>query len=442
MKLKEEVISLNIGKRDSSNANRERLYNKLYLGEIIDREKPKFSNNNLIMAPVGSGKSFLIEKRLIPEDYNGKALYLTSNTALKDSISPNNNETRIHMAKKGKSIKFFTSENKNRYGDKPYNVHVMTYHEFGKRILSPNQTFTDDIDLIFCDEIHSLPIFTRYGWNGELLVALRWLFEAHEDKTIYYFTATRESLDRLEEEMPGYMNNVKEFDYLEHPKIRRYEAKSTYYISHLNQLRMHLQAKVNYIKRHGEKGLAFTQRIEDQEKIAEIAKSEGYTPIVLWSVNNDKREMSNEQLKVRKYILETGNIPEPYNLLVINGAMQEGWNLFDNKVEFAILDTTDKTQQIQALGRVRKDIDFIIIKTSEEDYIAKTLFLRDRYLNTPLTAEDKDELSIELNVINNKNEILKWTSIRKMLSQNGYIVEDRKLTIDGKRRRVSIISES
>ena len=118
------------------------------------------------------------------------------------------------MAKKGKSIKFFTSENKNRYGDKPYSVHVMTYHEFGKRILSPNQTFTDDIDLIFCDEIHSLPIFTRYGWNGELLVALRWLFESHEGKTIYYFTATRESLDRLEEEMPGYMNNVKEFDYL------------------------------------------------------------------------------------------------------------------------------------------------------------------------------------------------------------------------------------
>ena len=31
-------------------------------GKIIDREKPEFSNNNLIMAPVGSGKSFLIEK--------------------------------------------------------------------------------------------------------------------------------------------------------------------------------------------------------------------------------------------------------------------------------------------------------------------------------------------------------------------------------------------
>lgn len=440
--MSEESFALDINKRKESNKQRERLYNKMYLGEIIDKEKPVFSNNNLIMAPVGSGKSFLIEKKLIPEHYNGKALYLTSNTALKDSVSPNNNETRKQMAKEGKSVKFFTTENKNSYGNKPYNVHVMTYHEFGRRILSPNQTFTDDIDLIFCDEIHSLPIFTSYGWNGELLVALRWLFELHENKVIYYFTATRDSLDKLEREMPGYMANIKEFDYLEHPKIRRYEAKSKYYISHLNQLRMHLQAKFDYINRHGNKGLAFTERIDNQEKIAELAENEGYTPIVLWSINNKDRKMTKEQLVARKYILETGNIPEPYNLLVINGSMQEGWNLFDKKVEFVVLDTVDKTQQIQALGRVRKDIDFIIVKTNEDEHLNKTVLLDTKYLNTPLTAEDKEKLSIELNLVNKRNEVAKWVSIKKALIEEGYSIVDKTLTIDGKRRRVSIISES
>lgn len=439
--MSEEYFALDINKRKESNEQRERLYNKMYLGEIIDKEKPAFRNNNLILAPVGSGKSFLIEKKLIPEDYNGKALYLTSNTALKDSLSPNNNETRNEMAKEGKSVKFFTTENKNRYGNKPYNVHVMTYHEFGRRILSPNQTFTDDIDLIFCDEIHSLPIFTSYGWNGELLVALRWLFGLHENKVIYYFTATRDSLDRLEREMPGYMANIKEFDYLEHPQIRRYEAKSKYYISHLNQLRMHLQAKIDYINRNGNKGLAFTERIDNQEKLAEIAEDEGYIPIILWSVNNKDKKMTNEQLNARRYILETGNIPEPYNLLVINGSMQEGWNLFDKKVEFVVLDTVDKTQQIQALGRVRKDIDFLIVKSNEDENLKKAIMLDTKYLNVPLTAEDKEKLSIELNLTNSRNEIAKWVSIKKILSEKGYSIADKTLTVDGKRRRVSIISE-
>lgn len=435
-------MSLDINKRAQSNIYRERLYNKMYLGEIIEEDNLKFSNNNLIMAPVGSGKSYLIEKMLIPKGYSGKALYLTSNTSLKDSISPNNDETRKQMAKEGKSIKFFTTENKKRYGDKPYSVHVMTYHEFGKRILSPNQTFTDDIDLIFCDEIHSLPIFTSYNWNGELLLALRWLFQLHKDKTIYYFTATRDSLDELERRVPGYMDNVKEFDYLEHPKIRRYEAKSKYYISHLNQLRIHLEAKIDYISRNGNKGLAFTERIDNQEKISEIAKEEGYTPIVLWSVNNKEREMTKEQLEARKYILETGNIPEPYNLLIINGAMQEGWNLFDEKVEFVILDTTDKTQQVQALGRVRKDVDFIIIKATEDEMMKNTIVVDEKYLNTPLTSDDKEQLSIDLNIINSRNVLAKWTSIRKILSEKGYVIEDKTLTVNGKRRRVSFISEA
>ena len=58
---------------------REELYNKKYLGEIIEEEKPEFKQNNLILSPVGSGKSYLIENMLIPKDYDKKIIYLTSN---------------------------------------------------------------------------------------------------------------------------------------------------------------------------------------------------------------------------------------------------------------------------------------------------------------------------------------------------------------------------
>ena len=60
---------------------------------------------------------------------------------------------------------------------------------------------------------------------------------------IFYFTATKESIEEFENKNPGYFNCVKTFDYLNHPEIRQYIANSTYYITHISQLRPHLRAK-------------------------------------------------------------------------------------------------------------------------------------------------------------------------------------------------------
>ena len=144
---------------------RKRLDEKRYLSEIIKEEKPIFESNNLILSPVGSGKSHLIESMLIPENYNKTVLYLTSNTALKDSICPEDSIIRKVLANKGVSKGFYTSENKNRFGDVPYKVHVMTYSEFGQRVVNPNSKLLKNVELIFCDEIHSLPKYFEYE-NG------------------------------------------------------------------------------------------------------------------------------------------------------------------------------------------------------------------------------------------------------------------------------------
>lgn len=436
------ITSVDLDKRLESNLLRESKYEGLYLGEIVEKEKPEFGKNNLILAPVGSGKSFLIEKDLIPEDYSGKILYLTSNTSLKDSLAPNDNEIREILADDGQSVNFFTTENKKNFGDSDYSVHVMTYHEFGNRIYSPNETFTDDIDLIFCDEIHSLPLYNDYGGSRQLETVLRWIFTIHEDKTIYHFTATSESLENLEKQHPGYLGNIKVFDYLEHKNIRRYEAKSTYYIRHLEELRKHLLARIKSFNKNGYKALAFTRRIEEQHKIIEIAEEEGYKPIALWSINNKSHIMDKEQLFVREYLLSTGNIPDPYNLLVINSAMQEGWNLFDNKVELAILDTTNETERVQALGRIRKDIDFLIIKAKASDKVEtnNSITLEDKYLEVPLTTEDKRELCEQLNILDVNGRVYKWRKISEMITDSGYKIEHQSIVDDGKRRRVSFIS--
>lgn len=427
--------------RKDSNKIRSRLYGKKYLGEIIEEEKPEFSNNNLIIAPVGSGKSHLIENMLIPKEFNKKILYLTSNTSLKDSLAPNNDRLRKMFADNGQSIKFYTSENKRRFGDRPYSVHVMTYHEFGLRIEAPYQTFTDDVGLIFCDEIHSLPIFRNYTNSLTLGIVTRWLLTEHENIIIYYFTATNDSISELEKRSPGHLTKVKQFDYSNHPMIRKYEPRAIYYVSHIEQIRVHLRARMNSINSHGYKGLAFSRMIKEQIKIEQIAIEEGFKPLVLWSINNDE-DMTDEQLSARNYILATGNIPEPYNLLIINGAMQEGWNLHDDKVTFAIMDTLDRTEQIQAVGRIRKDIDFVIYKTDNEDLIINSIILEPEYLNTPLLSKDKQKLCNHLKIINNKGIISKWREVSKLIEKSGYTLENKTMTIEGKRTRITVIKKN
>lgn len=438
-KREQMLTHLNEKARADSNKERDELYHKKYLGEIIAEERPEFGSNNLILAPVGSGKSYVIEKMLIPENYNRKVLYLTSNSALKDSLCPNDNEIRKKLADKGMSLRFFTTQNKSKFGSRPYSVHVMTYAEFGERVLPPNQTFTDDIGLVFCDEIHSLPRYFSYNKSYALGIALNWLLKKYDDKQIFYFTATNESIEKLGKH-GGYLDNIKVFNYIGHPEIREYIANATYYINNIEQLRPHLKAKRESFEKRGHKALAFSKLINEQEKIETIAKEEGFNPIVLWSVNNDDKEMNEEQLYVRDYILNTGNIPEPYNILIINSAMQEGWNLIDDKLDLAILDTTDITEQIQALGRIRKDIDLVIKKTNELNKEILTIKVPKEYLDVDLTVHGKQSLCEDLYIIDEKGRLRKWTTIKKLIESSGYVIEDTVRTIDGKRTRVSVIT--
>ena len=55
-------LRYNIEERESMEQRRRDLNKKLYLEEVIKKEKPTFESNNMILAPVGSGKSHLIER--------------------------------------------------------------------------------------------------------------------------------------------------------------------------------------------------------------------------------------------------------------------------------------------------------------------------------------------------------------------------------------------
>lgn len=434
VKLKQENKILKDGQGSGSQDG------ELWLDEVLDIESPEFGSNNLILAPVGSGKTYTIHNRFA-KNGGEYQLMLVSTRYLKEAVAPGgvNIDKRIEDG-----LGVFTTTDNRYYGGRGYKMHIMTYHEFGSRIRNDDKFIEDNnIRSIYCDEVHSLVEYKSFGSNETLVHAMKYLFKRNEGVNIYYFTATTEYLDILESIDPYKFNYIRVYDYLNYPNIKRYINLSTHYVTHLEHIRDHLQAHSTDFIDYGYKGLAFQSTITGQKKLAEMLEEEGFTPLVLWSQNtgSEHGDMDEEQLRALNEMINTEKIPAPYNFLVINGAMREGWDLRDDKVELVIVNTISETYQIQARGRVRKNIANLILRTSDREVVVNKLNVSKEYLNTPLTPEDKDRLCEELGLVNSNNCLLKWRSVSKIIRDNGYIINNKRARVSGKQVSVSIISK-
>lgn len=406
---------------------------KKYLAEIIVEEEKKFGTNNMIVAPVGSGKTTLIKDVLMDTEELESTLMLVSNRFLKDSLYEsnlkkeleNNTEVRIKTTK--------TIDKKNA-------VYMMTYYEFGMKIKDSNK-FMDNVKQVFCDEIHSLPEYRDYNQgNYGLEHAMKYLFNKQEGKQIFYFTATDNTFNTLKAKRPLLVEDVEIFDYTKHKDIKKYMELSKSYITHIEQIRPFLIDRLESFDYFNSKGLAFARSITSLKAIEEILIDEGYKPLVLWSDANENNELNEEQLIARANLLSSNKIPEGYNFLVMNSALREGWDLNDPNVRLVIMNTTNDTDIIQARGRVRKDVDLIIYRTTDEIEQLNSLELSAEYLNAPLTIEDKVRLCEDLNIEDRSRKPRGWRTIKGILEKSGYEVKDSKKTIDGTRINVSTIT--
>lgn len=407
---------------------------KLYLGQLIAIDKVDFGSNNLILSPVGSGKTHLIMD-VLRNSYDGNKLMLVSTTSLKDSYESEENILKTSDLSNGSELT----------RDK---IHVMTYAEFGSKV-KWNNKFLEDYSVIFCDEIHSLFDYYFKFKVIEYAMAIRVLFERYEDKALYYFTATSEKIDKFVDiEKEDIYEELNVISYLEDSRI----------VSHLNRIELEFTTteeleesvlSISGLREMGEIGLIYNERIDSMKKTEDILISKGLRPISIWSVNNTKHKMTTEQLFVRHKLLTEGILAEGYDFLIINGSMQEGWNFTDDRLEFAALNTLDKTAQVQARGRIRKDISVLITRIEGESTPIdvkimkkeRALNIIDKYIGKYLDNNDKKIIANEFNVINEiTKKIVQWPTIKDTLKSNGYLVENIRKTIDGERKVVSIIT--
>lgn len=403
---------------------------KLYLSEIIKKEKPKLSNNNLILSPTGSGKTYFI-KETIKKSKAKEALLLVSTTSLKDKLAPNSNEARREL-----NNRMYDTKNNNTYGDDDYKILVMTYAEFEKKVFYSHD-FADNYKYIFCDEFHSIINYNNMNGKDNLMAAIRYLLFYNKNQYKFYFTATDEYILKFKKDHPIFFEHINTIDYLNHPDIMKHLTLSSYKINHLSQVNQHLRARKESFEYFGYKGFGFCKTIESQKMLGKILEKNGFNPLLLWSSNNNEIPMSKEQLKYQEYVLRTGLIPDEFDFLVINSAMQEGWDLLDPKVKLAIINTTNETEYVQSIGRIRQDVDVLVYRTKgNPDYFINFPL---KLLNVPLTSDDKNKLRDRFRLRNSNGELLGWKSICEILKNQGYEIVDSRKRVNGKQIRVSTV---
>ncbi|MBY6838796.1 DEAD/DEAH box helicase family protein [Clostridium botulinum] len=439
---------------------------KLWLNESMLQMNKKFDNTvlNIMNAPAGSGKSTFIFKEFLNDttkyvnglkkkyiDNLDRILYVCDTTMLKSSILQDTKgitkileKNDLKQAMKTKSLQSILE------GDIGY-IKVITYSTLGFLLNNkPSRTILlNYYDCIIMDEIHNLIKYSfKFDTDTNKLygIILEWLptMLDKDDLLILALTATPYNI----------YYPLKKLNIMYRTIFNEHELKRI--IQYKNETHFKCKYAVNYIKTIGinydwikhkdYKILIYTNTKLTSENYKKLLIDYGYNVEWLCSVNNKtdgKPTMNDKQLELRKHLLSTGMFPNDLDILIINGAYETGWNLYDNKVQWVLIDSTAYDIQIQARNRVRHDIKALITKeVSDSDgfiieydqfkneyktnesigTIILAKFIEDKYINIKLTKTDKDYLVNKYAIIWSDKHKATWKTFKHDLECANYKV--------------------
>ena len=383
-----------------------------YLSEIMKDIELSQEKNNLILAPIGSGKTHYALEVLM-SDKTKRYLYLCDNSNLKNQML---NEKTTYSTKRDSEFCKFAP-----------NVLVMTYKEFGYKILYDiHEEYIKQFDLIIADEIHSCVEYSEFNQDRNLSKSLEFLMIKH-DTPIILMTATSYYLDQLVKVYPSLCNyNI--INLLDNEEIKRYIDKVKLYINNISQIKFYLQQSMDGFKFGGMKAGIYTKQIKDMITIETMCRDLGLKPICIWSEHNEIG-WNDEQEDFMKYLFDTGKFKDPYNILIFNKAMETGINIKDDDVDLCIVNSINLTEQIQARGRFRKDINLVVVKTKELALPEMVITLDEKYLNRWMSKEEFETLMNSLNIKNAKRQSIGQRAFVKILKNSKYQLKTKRKRI-------------
>ncbi|MDK0649716.1 DEAD/DEAH box helicase family protein [Clostridium perfringens] len=408
------------------------------LNELWNEKQYKIKQGiNLVIAPCGSGKTYFTFNTLIKEEKLENIVYLCDTRNLKNAVLLDEtyhpycrfySKDDINNIVNGKTTVFGESIGENK-------ITVMTYAQFGMIAEKHSETF-ENVKMIICDEAHQAIDYQRkFDKDNERIYrsAVIKINKISEKAKVVLLTATPDIIK--------FANITNIFDFSNEPNIKRLRENKVITYTSGKEIKRVITEFKKLTDEKRVKMLIYTDRIKTVNEIVKSCHDVGLKAVGLWSLNNKDNAMSTYQLETLNSVISKGLIPDELDILVINASLQTGVNIKNNDIDWVLVNSINKVTQIQARSRVRKDIDKLYIKAEEtEEFIEKKIILEDKWLNTPLTTVDKNKLCEELGFYDEKDRLLKWSRVSKILLANDYKIKDSTKQIEGKRSRISIIS--
>lgn len=408
------------------------------LNELWHERGYRVSNGiSLIVAPCGSGKTYFTFNTLIQGEKLENIIYLCDTSNLKRAVRLDKDYShlcRFYSKNDDNNVVNNSIEFGEGFGENK--ITVMTYAQFGYYAKRNPDSFRK-IKLIVMDEAHQLVDY-RMKFDNEdsdmYEVAIEKIKSLSKQAKVVMLSATPELIT--------YNKGFKvptTYDFSNEPEIKRLRENIVIPYRTNREIKKVIKDFKKVTTRTGVKMLVYTDRIATVNDIVKTCFNEGVRAVGLWSLNNKENAMSTYQLEVLESLVKDGMIPDNIDILIINASLQTGINIKNNDIDWVLVNSTNKTTQIQARSRVRKDIDRLYLK-SDDSEISNDIELDEKWLNRPLTSNDKKELSNEIQLYDERGRLIKWKGLSLRLIEQGYKIEDLTKVIEGKRVRISIIN--
>lgn len=373
-----------------------------YLSELVNTEMFQTDKLNVIKAPTGSGKTYFALKTIAGSlpDATHKSVYLIDTVNGQQQILKNYGAQAIYGDwEEEVDEKWISFEDNSQ-------IVVITYAKFGV-ILEKNPDFHQRFDYIICDELPSLFKFEYYSPKPNIHSSAHDGIEraVRNGRTkVIALSATPESIKKRFK-APFYEVPFDDKDLIQ------YETKEIILYTNLYYLMSTFDTS--------ETGICYTSHITDMKQFESEVRKMGLNPISIWSIRNTENPMTQEQLDVRREILDNFTLPEKYNFLIINASSETSLKI-KSHVDYVIVNSKTEETQIQVRGRVNNDLSRLYLPSTETD----ELVVPEEFLARRLFTEDKNKLCDILNQRNEYGRRYSWPSIRERLIESGYSIVD------------------
>lgn len=250
----------------------------------------------------------------------------------------------------------------------------------------------------------------------------------YEESLIYKHLKNNEQLTNIASGniQPGYKRETEEYK-------EKVEIEVSKEIDFFQNKEMKTIVKENI--KDGNKILIFSRGTNSRlkEEIEEVKKAK-VLELSLINSNYDSKLIDK---------INNGFIPNPYNVMIFPTELFSVSNLKikEDRVNSVVIHDKFIDKNI-VLRRLNKNIDFLYLKKPLSKAKNKKLdhSILKKYLNRTLTTKEKNKLCEELNLLNDRGALKKWTSIKRHIKNSGYKIEETFIYTSNKQMRASIIT--